>query len=58
MTAGSGPIIPSTYDLPSRKVYVGGIGPYHTDTEVSSFLGATLQRAGACVEAGNPIIRT
>ena len=53
-----GPIIPSAYDLPSRKIYVGGIGPYHTETEVSQYLGNMLQKAGVCLDVGNPIIRT
>lgn len=58
MGGGTNTIIPSNYDLPARKIYVGGIGSRHTDSEVSQYLGATLQKAGACVDAGNPIIKT
>ena len=53
-----GPIIPQQYDLSSRKIYVGGIGPQHTDADVGLFLAQTLQRARACLEPGNPIIKT
>ena len=51
-------IVPSPYDLASRKIYIGGISSEHSENEVSEYLGATLQRAGACIEAGNPIIRS
>lgn len=57
-TTGAGPIIPTNYDLASRKIYVGGIATHHTDNEIAQFLGQTLQRAGACIEPGNPIMRT
>ena len=39
---GSDPIIPTSYDLPSRKIYVGGIGAHHSENEVAQFLGNTL----------------
>jgi hypothetical protein len=58
MGGGPNTIIPSNYDLPARKIYVGGIGPRHTDNEVAQYLGSTLQKSGACVDPGNPIIKT
>ena len=54
----SGPIIPTNYDLPSRKIYVGGIGQHHSENDVKEFLGQMLHRAKACIEEGNPIIKT
>lgn len=36
------PIIPTNYDLASRKIYVGGIAQHHTDHEVAGFLGEML----------------
>ena len=54
----SGPIIPTNYDLPSRKIYVGGIGQHHSENDVSQFLGSMLHKAKACLEEGNPVIKT
>ena len=30
----------------------------HTDNEISHFLGSTLHRAGACVDNGNPVLKS
>jgi hypothetical protein len=54
----NGPIIPTNYDLPSRKIYVGGIGQHHSESDVSGFLGEMLLKAKACLEEGNPVIKT
>lgn len=53
-----GTVIPTNYDLASRKLYVGGIAGHHTENEISMFLGNMLQKAKVCVEPGNPIIKT
>lgn len=37
---------------------MGGIAEHHSENEVAQFLGDTLQRAKACLEPGNPVIKT
>mmetsp|Transcript_3866 Transcript_3866/g.5857 ORF Transcript_3866/g.5857 Transcript_3866/m.5857 type:complete len:168 (-) Transcript_3866:779-1282(-) len=51
-------IIPQAYDLPSRKLYIGGINSDHNENKIAEFLGSILHRAKASLEAGSPVIRT
>lgn len=50
--------MPQQFDLPSRKIYVGGIATHHGEAEIANYLGGMLQKAGACLEPANPIIKT